>query len=81
MKGGMATMIGLAAMPIGLVFVGLIIAKPRIGLWSMFVFSFFANGITRYIDGPFGLGGRYYSADNSIRIAFQNEGRSGIARH
>jgi uncharacterized membrane protein len=55
-KGGMATMIGLAAMPIGLVFVGIIIAKPRIGLWSMFVFSFFANGITRYIDGPFGLG-------------------------
>lgn len=55
-KGGIAAMIGLAALPIGLGLVGLIIAKPRIGLWSMFVFSFFANGITRYIDGPFGLG-------------------------
>ena len=49
-------MIGIASLPIGLAFVGLIIARPRFGLWTMFVFSFFANGITRYIDGPFGLG-------------------------
>jgi hypothetical protein len=55
-KGGVVAMIGLAAMPIALVFVGMIIARPRFGLWSMLVFSFFANGITRYIDGPFGLG-------------------------
>lgn len=50
------SIIGLAALPFGLGFVGLIIARPRFGMWAMFVFSFFANGITRYIDGPFGLG-------------------------
>jgi len=55
-KGGMESMIGLAALPFALAFVGIIIAKPRVGLWAMFIFSFFANGITRYIDGPFGLG-------------------------
>lgn len=55
-KGGIVSMLGLAAIPFGLGFVGLIIARPRFGLWAMFVFSFFANGITRYIDGPFGLG-------------------------
>lgn len=55
-KGGLAMMIGLACLPIGLAVVGLLIARPRLGLWSMFIFSFFANGITRYIDGPFGLG-------------------------
>ncbi|MBP6512470.1 MAG: O-antigen ligase domain-containing protein [Bacteroidia bacterium] len=55
-KGGIVSMIGLAALPFALGFVGLIIARPRFGMWAMFVFCFFANGITRYIDGPFGLG-------------------------
>lgn len=55
-KGGIAAMIGLASLPIGIGFLGLIISKPKVGLWTMFSFSFFANGITRYIDGPFGLG-------------------------
>ncbi len=55
-KGGIVAMIGLACLPIGIGFLGLIISKPKVGLWTMFSFSFFANGITRYVDGPFGLG-------------------------
>jgi hypothetical protein len=55
-SGGMLAIVGIIALPIGLAFVGFIIAYPAYGLWSMLVFSFFANGITRYIDGPFGLG-------------------------
>ena len=54
-KGGIVSIVGLAALPFALGFVGLIIARPRFGMWAMFVFCFFANGITRYIDGPFGL--------------------------
>ncbi|CAN5400711.1 hypothetical protein BH11BAC2_BH11BAC2_24470 [soil metagenome] len=55
-KGGILTTIVFASLPFGIAFVSLILAKPKFGLWAMLIFSFLANGITRYIDGPFGLG-------------------------
>jgi VanZ family protein len=54
-KGGILAPAAVAALPFGLGFVALIIAKPRLGLYSSLIFGFFANGITRYVEGPFGL--------------------------
>jgi hypothetical protein len=55
-RGGVITIVAFSAIPFAIAFLGLILAKPKIGLWVMLVFSFLANGITRYVDGPFGLG-------------------------
>lgn len=55
-KGGLVTIAAFVALPIAFAFVAMIIARPKLGMWTMLIFSFFANGITRYIDGPFGLG-------------------------
>ncbi len=55
-KGGIVTIVAFAAFPFAIALVAAIVANPKFGMWTMLVFSFFANGITRYIDGPFGLG-------------------------
>jgi hypothetical protein len=72
-KGGITTMIGLAALPFGIAFFGFIMAKPRMGLWTMLVFCFFANGITRYIDGPFGLGVDIILLITALGLLFRQE--------
>lgn len=53
--GGLIVPVALAVLPFGIIFLGLVIAFPRIGIHASLIFGFFANGITRYIDGPFGL--------------------------
>jgi hypothetical protein len=54
-RGGILVPAAVAALPFGVAFIALIIVKPRIGLYTSLIFGFFANGITRYVDGPFGL--------------------------
>ncbi|MEP7263107.1 MAG: O-antigen ligase family protein [Bacteroidota bacterium] len=54
-KGGVLLPIALSALPFGIAFVALIIVKPRLGIYISLIFGFFANGIIRYVDGPFGL--------------------------
>jgi len=54
-QGGMMLPAVVAALPFGVAFVALIINKPKKGIYTSLIFGFFVNGITRYVDGPFGL--------------------------
>ena len=53
--GKFAAIIGLIAFVIGLFYVIFSFRNPVIPLKTVLIFGFFVIGITRYIDGPFGL--------------------------
>ncbi|HVW95303.1 MAG TPA: O-antigen ligase family protein [Mucilaginibacter sp.] len=54
-KTGLAGAGGLIALPFIVMYVALIIKNPRIGLYTVLNFGFFANGMIRYSSAPFGL--------------------------
>ena len=52
---GMKVAAALALLPLAVLFAGLVISRPQVGLWYALVFSFLASGLTRYIALPWGL--------------------------
>lgn len=54
-KGQMIAIIGLIAFVLGIFYAIYSFRIPTIPLKTVLIFSFFVIGITRYIDGPFGL--------------------------
>lgn len=54
--GGLAMIAGALGLILGLVFLIYCFKKPEISLKMVLIFSFFAIGLTRYIDAPIGLG-------------------------
>jgi hypothetical protein len=53
--GGLKLAAPLALLPLGILFMGLVLARPQVGLWFGLVFSFLAAGLTRYLAVPWGL--------------------------
>ncbi len=72
-RGGINTIVAFMALPFGIAFLAMIIVKPKIGLWVMFVFSFFVNGLTRYNDAPFGLGVDIILLITALGLAFRRK--------
>jgi hypothetical protein len=54
-KGQLIAIVGLIAGVIGIFYIIYSFRFPALPLKSVLIFSFFVIGITRYIDGPFGL--------------------------
>jgi hypothetical protein len=54
-KFGLLAGIGLVGLPLGLLFVGWMFSTPQVGIVSAVIIAFFATGIARYADGPWGL--------------------------
>jgi len=52
---GLKVAAALALLPLAVLFAGLVISRPKVGLWYALVFSFLASGLTRYIALPWGL--------------------------
>lgn len=52
---GMKVAAALAILPLAVLFAGLVLSKPQVGLWYALIFSFLASGLTRYISIPWGL--------------------------
>lgn len=52
---GMKIAAALALLPLAVLFAGLVISRPQVGLWYALVFSFLSAGLTRYIALPWGL--------------------------
>jgi len=54
-KSGTVAGLGLMMLPFGIIFIGLVLLNPKIGLFSIFVMDFIANGLNRYVSLPWGL--------------------------
>ena len=54
-KGEILAMLGLIALAAGLFYIIYAFRYPALPLKTVLIFGFFVIGITRYIDGPFGL--------------------------
>ena len=54
-KFGVLAGFGLIGLPVGLLFVGWMFSTPQVGIVSSILIAFFATGIARYVDGPWGL--------------------------
>ena len=54
-KYGLLAGFGLIGLPLGLLFVGWMFSSPQVGIVSSILIAFFATGLARYVDGPWGL--------------------------
>ena len=54
-KFGLLAGFGLIGLPVGLLFVGWMFSTPQVGIVSSIFIGFFATGLARYVDGPWGL--------------------------
>ncbi len=54
-RAGLVAAIGLVGLPAGLFFVGWLIRTPNAALFGSLLNGFFAAGIARYVDAPWGL--------------------------
>jgi len=55
-SGGVVSGLGLMAIPFVSLYLVLIWINPKLGVYTIFIFSFFAIGLTRYVPGPLGMG-------------------------
>lgn len=55
-KGGMLAGIGITALPFVFIFLFFLWKYPKLGFHAVYIFSFFAIGLTRYVSGPLGMG-------------------------
>lgn len=54
-SGGVVLALGLVGLPAGLFFVGWLFRTPNAGLFGSLLNGFFAAGLARYVDAPWGL--------------------------
>ncbi|MGB0165213.1 MAG: O-antigen ligase family protein [Luteibaculum sp.] len=52
---GLVTGMALAVIPVGIIYAWVVFYRPMVGVYSTLIIAFFAIGITRYVEGTFGL--------------------------
>lgn len=54
-KLGIIAGLGMISIPFIVIFIAIILLNPKVGLFSIFVMDFIANGLSRYVSLPWGL--------------------------